>query len=333
MDTRIALPLEDRWESPEDFLYGLTEEVWDQRRVDALLEHSSDALIHRGPEAVLRGNGRLAAAILGQMAEFPGLEHLTEDVIWCQTAALEGAGQRGFLGAQRMIAQGHHGGSGVFGSASGKPVSFRTMAEYWCTDSAICDAWVITDRAAVLRQLGEDPRAWVQAKLEESDRQAALPPPLTPDTDVDGPYSGTGSSNDTADQVAGYLEEVMAGDLSVVPRNLDRAAALAYPAGETGLGPRTAEAFWLGLRSAFPSAAFRIDHRIGRMERNRPPRAAIRWSLYGRHDGWGRFDEPSGAYVYVMGMTHAEIGPRGITREWTLIDDAAIWTQIELSRG
>ncbi|MEL7178104.1 MAG: nuclear transport factor 2 family protein, partial [Pseudomonadota bacterium] len=64
-----------------------------------------------------------------------------------------------------------------------------------------------------------------------------------------------------------------------------------------------------------------------------PPRAAVRWSLHGKHDGWGVFGAPTGAEVYVMGITHAEFGPRGLRREFTLIDETAIWKQILLATG
>ena len=32
-----------------------------------------------------------------------------------------------------------------------------------------------------------------------------------------------------------------------------------------------------------------------------PPRAALRWSLTGKHDGWGSFGAPTGAEVHIMG--------------------------------
>ena len=73
--------------------------------------------------------------------------------------------------------------------------------------------------------------------------------------------------------------------------------------------------------------------------RGLPPRAAVRWSLWGGHDGWGRYGRPSGAQVYVMGITHVEFGPFGpggapaIRRDYTLIDDTAIWKQIHLHKG
>ena len=89
----------------------------------------------------------------------------------------------------------------------------------------------------------------------------------------------------------------------------------------------------MALRSAFPSAEFRIHHVIGREDPQMPPRAALRWSLWGRHDGFGAFGEPTGANVYVLGLSHAEFGPRGVRREWVLYDETAIWKQILLHAG
>ena len=64
-----------------------------------------------------------------------------------------------------------------------------------------------------------------------------------------------------------------------------------------------------------------------------PPRASVRWSLQGKHSGWGAFGRPTGADVHVMGLTHAEFGPWGLRREFTLIDETAIWKQILLETG
>jgi hypothetical protein len=55
----------------------------------------------------------------------------------------------------------------------------------------------------------------------------------------------------------------------------------------------------------------------------------LRWSLDGRHDGFGA---PTGAPVHVMGspMPNGALGPR---REYTLYDEVAIWKQIHLHTG
>ena len=119
---------------------------------------------------------------------------------------------------------------------------------------------------------------------------------------------------------------------------IDRAAHLEYPGHVTAHGRDAANQFWTDLRSAFPSAQFSIHHQIGRDDPLMPPRAAVRWSLDGRHDGPGLFGAPTGAQVHVMGITHAEFGTLGaaaptLRREWTLFDETAIWKQILLATG
>jgi hypothetical protein len=69
-----------------------------------------------------------------------------------------------------------------------------------------------------------------------------------------------------------------------------------------------------------------------------PPRSAIRWSLHGTHSGWGAFGVPTGAKVYLLGISHAEwgeliTGQVKLRREWTLFDETAIWKQILLQTG
>jgi hypothetical protein len=129
------------------------------------------------------------------------------------------------------------------------------------------------------------------------------------------------------------LGAVMAGDMACIPRIYDRAVQLELPGGETGHGWEAADGFWMRLRAAFPGSVFTIHHRIGRADPLQPPRAALRWSLWGAHDGFGAFGPPSGSQVYVLGICHAEFGPRGLRREWVLYDELAIWKQIALHTG
>ena len=68
-----------------------------------------------------------------------------------------------------------------------------------------------------------------------------------------------------------------------------------------------------------------------------PPRAAVRLTLSGRHEGYGAFGKPTGAQVFVLGATHAEYGElisgaSKLRREWTLYDETAVWKQILLHK-
>ena len=99
------------------------------------------------------------------------------------------------------------------------------------------------------------------------------------------------------------------------------------------MGHSDADRFWMQLHAAFPSAQFSIDHQIGMEEPLCGARAAVRWSLHGTHSGWGMFGAPTGVEVFIMGITHAEFGRNGLRREWTLIDETAVWKQILLATG
>ena len=91
--------------------------------------------------------------------------------------------------------------------------------------------------------------------------------------------------------------------------------------------------FWVDLKTAFPDSIFNVEHISFTEEKDQPKKAAIRWSLVGNHNGNGIFGSPSGANVYVMGINHAEFGPRGIKNEWILFDETMIWKQILLKTG
>jgi hypothetical protein len=204
------------------------------------------------------------------------------------------------------------------------------MADCFARDNQISDEWLIRDTGAVLRHLGRHPRDWAAEEIAAGRGGA----PFTPAIDVPGPYDGIGNDAEPGQSYADLLTRLMQAEFSVIPEEWDRACHLEYPGGVTAHGHAAADAFWLGLRAAFPSADFTLHHIIGREgDPMLPPRAALRWSLDGLHLGWGAFGAPTGAEVHVMGIAHAEFGPWGLRREWVLYDEAAIWKQILLQTG
>ena len=126
---------------------------------------------------------------------------------------------------------------------------------------------------------------------------------------------------------------MLSANLNIISKEYDRAVTGYYPGGKELISTDGVDTFWVGLRSSFPSAKFEIHHQIGRDDPGMSPRAAVRWSLTGKHDGWGTFGPPSGAEVHVMGISHAEFGPWGLRREYTLFDETVIWKQIAIKKG
>lgn len=326
--------MSNRYADFPDWILGITREIWEDRGLGARMkEHYGEGVVVRTPGGISIGEPASTAATVASLAELPDRELLGEDVIWCETA---GGGR---LSSHRIVSTATHAGGLFAAEATGRRLTYRAVADCYAEDGRITDEWLIRDNGAIVRQLGLHPRDWAAAAVEAG-RAAAF----TPDQDRPGPYLGRGEPGEWGARYADLLTRIMEAELSVIPECWDRACHLEHPGGATGHGWDSADRFWLPLRAAFPSAAFEVHHVIGRGDDpSMPPRAAVRWSLTGRHEGWGPFGPPTGAPVHVMGICHAEFGPyRGgrhapgewsVRREWVLMDETAIWTQILMGAG
>ncbi len=315
---------DNRWADFPDYILGITEEIWEQRGLGARMkEYYGKDVVVRMPGGVSLGEPASTRATMATLHEFPDRVLLGEDVIW------SGTPEEGMLSSHRILSTATHARDGMFGPATGKRLTYRAIADCYARDNQITDEWLIRDNAGAVRQMGQDPREWAFAEVAAGRGGT----PLTPETDVAGPYSGRGNDNAWGARLETLLTRLMAAEFSVIPAEYDRACHLEYPGGQSGHGPGAADAFWLGLRSALPNAVFEVHHVIGREDAMMAPRAAVRWSLWGAHEGWGAFGTPTGAQIYVLGITHAEFGPRGLRREWTLFDETAVWKQIALAAG
>jgi len=310
-----------------DYIIGITKEIWEDRGIATLHDYYASDIVVRSPGSVVVGNQGVIAATMATLAEFPDRTLMGEDVIW------SGTPETGMLSSHRIISTATHANPGVYGQPTGTKLHYRIVADCHAINNKIDDEWLIRDQGSVVRQLGIDPKDYARDLIAREGGADACVAPYTPANEIEGPYKGHGNDNEWGQKYADILRRIMSADFSVIPREYDRAANLEYAGGVSALSHSGADQFWMGLRSAFPNAEFKIHHQIGRDDPLMPPRAALRWSLHGKHDGWGAFGIPTGAEVYILGASHAEFGPWGLRREWSLFDETAIWKQILLHTG
>lgn len=312
-----------------DFILGVTAEIWEGRGIERLKQHYSDDIIVRSPSGVVVGNDAVIGATRETLAEFPDRRLLGEDVIWEQT------GINSWLSSHRLFCTATHLGHGFFGAPTGKRLQYRVIADCHAEGCPINgwkinDEWLIRDFGAILRCLGKTAREFAeewQARQQKAGKVVRFAGLRKCSSPV-GPYVGSGINTQPATDYECVLQSVMVDDFSAIARHYDPACQLDLPSGFTGHGIGDAERFWLGLRSSFPSAVFNIEHRVGRTDSGQPVRVALRWSLDGGHDGFGMFGAPTNNPVHIMGISHAEFGPRGLKREFILIDEVSVWQQI-----
>ena len=317
----------DRWPDFRDYIVDITREIWDDREVLKLHDYYAPDVIVRRPSGVTRGVEDVIRETFQAVAQTTDRGAGAEDVIWSRDATGH------FHSSHRCCDRSLHGVDDVYGAATNRRLRYWLVADCAARDDVIDDEWLVSDTGGLVRQLGWTPEAFARhlIAIEGGPERAARP--LTAASDVQGPYEGTGNDDDWGIRYARMLEAAMAGDLGAILNGYDDQAHMIYAGGLQGNGPDDANAFWAGLRAAFPRATFTIRHRTGRHDPLLSPRAALRWTLEGRHEGWGPFGRPTGAEVYVLGISHAEFGPWGLRREWALYDEVAIWKQILLQGG
>ena len=327
----------NRWKDFPDYIIGITKEIWEDRGVGTLHDYYGKDIVVRSPMGIQRGNKAVMASTMATINEFPDRELFGDDVIWNDDP------EYGLLSSHRLITRATHGADGQFGPASGKPWTVRVIADCAAKNDCIYDEWLVRDYGGIVRQLGMDPATYAAALIEAEGGPDKANRPFTPDQDVDGGYNSRGNDNEWGQRYGETLTRMMKDlEFQLIPQVYDRSVNCEYAGGRSVYSHDSVTKFWLGLRSSFPDAEFKIHHQIGMDGDMLPPRAAIRWSLDGTHSGWGTFGKPTGAKVHVFGMCHAEYGPfvnkdgpqdASIRRECALYDEVAIWKQILMQTG
>ncbi|MCJ8324612.1 MAG: nuclear transport factor 2 family protein [Rhizobiales bacterium] len=316
-----------KWRDFPDYIIGITKEIWEDRGLATLNHYYAENIPMRFPSGLTIGNQAAINGTLSTLAEFPNRQLIAEDVIWC------GDDEEGYLSSHRILTMGTHTGHGFFGAPTGKKFVIRAIANCAAKQNVIYDEWLTRDVSALVMQLGMEPKQFARDWIAREGGAEHCAKPFTPDQDVDGGYHSKGNDNEWGQKFADILTRIMSKDLSVIQLEYDRAVQAEHPGGKSGHSWADVEQYWMGLRASFPTAKFKIHHVIGRHDPLLPPRSAIRWSLTGKHDGMGMFGAPTGANVHIMGFSHADFGPYGLRREFTLYDEVSIWKQIYMQQG
>ncbi|WP_226782504.1 ester cyclase [Oceaniglobus trochenteri] len=321
------LGFDKRFADFPDYIIKITEDIWEKRGLATLHDTYDPEVIMRSPGGVIRGNVAVINNTMESISEAPDRQLLAEDVIW------SGDDETGYLSSHRVLSFGTHTGHGRLGAPTGRSFAVRAVADCAAKQNLIYDEWLTRDNSGLALQLGLDPVEFVRQGIEDEGGPEKARRPFHPKDDVQGLYTSRGNDNEWGQRLGDILTRMMNADFTVIQKEYDRAVRTEHPGNRTGWSWAFPETNWMRLRAAFPSAEFKIEHQIGREDPLLSPRAAIRWSMLGRHDGYGAFGAPTGAEVYIMGFTQAEFGPWGLRKEYTVYDEMLIWKQIMLHTG
>ena len=311
-----------------DYILKITYQIWEAKDVESIMQYYAKDIPVRSPQGVIFGPELVVKATYATLNEFPDRQLLGEDVIWI------GNEDEGYLSSHRILSCATHEKNGVYGEATGTKLVYRVIADCACRGNQVYDEWLVRDQGAIIRQIGLDPKKYAANLIQEEGGAEKCSIPFNENTPLGGDYtSPTISNENTGTRYADILKSIMNKDIGSVENNYDRAIQQEQPGGFTAYGTKEVNHFWNALISAFPDAKFSIEHISFTDEKYQAKKAAIRWALVGSHSGKGNYGNPSNAQVYIMGISHAEFGPRGIKNEWVLFDETTIWKQILMKTG
>lgn len=307
----------------DHYIRVITERIWEGRRIDDIHRYYSADCAVETPGAVTVGALPVIDSTRATLALFPDRELLAEDVLW------SGDEVGGFMSSHRILSPMTHLGGGVFGPASGRRIHARTIADCVCLGNRVVHEWLVRDQAAIARQIGLHERDLAQDWLAQRGAISKPPMPAAP-----GGFRSHIDTGPLALFYRGLYEQLwLRQTADSVLQAHDRASVLAAPGGEICYGHLEVRDFWASLLAAFSDLHFEVEHlaEVRRAERN--PAVAMRWRVQARHTGAGRYGEPGGRAVEIMGISHAEFSGNRVLREWLLIDDVAIWMQVLAPRA
>ena len=307
--------------------------VWEEKAVGLIYDHYQHNVRIHTAFGDRYGRDDLVTDAVEQLAAFPDLRLYGEDVILDE--------ERGYV-SHRAIRIAHNTGYSVFGRPTGKRVRYRTVTDYLVRGERIAETWTVHDGLAVVRQLGLGVAEAVGAitgvhPLPPLPHGVGEPQRLRGQNPPDSPPRPLLSDGAPGDGVKAFVAWVWHELWN--RRRFDRVAELYAPdyrffgPSGTRLGTRDGfTAYALGLLAAFPDATVQLE-RLSCVGSGTDWRVAVRWRLFGTHDGPSRYGAPTGRRVNVLGITHHRLHGETFGEEWTVFDELALLAQLYAPDG
>jgi predicted ester cyclase len=310
-----------------DYILRCTHRIWEQKDVGLIATHYAPTITVHMMTGPAYGLTDVIAGTARTLSAFPDRTLTGEAVIWSD----EGGGA--LLSSHRITSTATNLGPSELGRASGKRITFTTIADCLCKENLIVEEWLVRDYSHMALQLGYHPRAIAQ-KQAEADRskgpnaewriaamQRIHDAPLTAFTQQAMPNAAADPhafAHAVFDQLIAHCRFGRAREV------YSPAAHWAGPGGRRLFGWGEIIGWFTALIGSFGDARIHVQH-VAAVD----DMIAVRWELTGTHDGGALYGPPSGEQIYILGVTHWQIAHGVIIDEVTVFDEVALLRQME----
>lgn len=321
---------DDAYTNIVDYIVRITHRIWEAREVDYIADtYAPDAQVF-DDYGLQIGSAKIVADTHHTTGAFSDIVLDAEEVIWA------GDQDIGYHTSHRVRIRGTNDGPSRYGPATGRQIDFVCIANCVALGNDIFLEHVNYNTAAMLAQLGHEPRA-IAASLAADPppgwpRDAALWRQLRMAARPDGPLS-------LIEPVEGFDPDAFVRALfdSLWNRGDDSCIATAYdadvrfegPGQRSGVGHQAYRAFIDEWRGALDDIALTVDEVYWMAGEAGSTLVSVRWSLDGTHSGPtdGPFGTPTGTSLQLWGITQLQIRKERVSREWTLFNELDVMMQ------
>jgi hypothetical protein len=310
-----------------DFILKITKQIWEGKDVESIAKFYTDDIPVISPFGITYGNKPVIESTYNTLKEFPDRQLLGEDVIWNKD------NNNGYHSSHRILSKGTHLGEGFYGKPSGKEIYYRVIADCACRGNQVYDEWIVRDQGAMVRQIGYSPEEFAMITIEKEGGFNNAKEVLNKlDLKPSNYHPIAVKTNSAGEKYSKILNKIFTNEYDF--KDYDRATNIYWPGNKLGHGREDVIKLWNSLKNILSEKKFKIEH-VGYLdEPNRNPRASIRWSLEGVHSEDSKdYGKKTNSSLTIIGINHAELDSNGVTKEWVLFDEVAIWKQILMNKN
>lgn len=319
---------EDTYVDIIDYIVRITHRIWEEKDIGYIYDtyaHNSRVVDGVGLQY---GRDKIVSDTVHTINAFPDIRLFADEIVWA------GDDQVGFHTSHRTVIKGTNMGNSRYGPATGRRVELWCIANCVARENEIFEEWVLYDNADLVRQLGFDLREMAREVGNQRVNEQTPPTNFEPERlPGQGKPAYLSYQPSQSLDVVDFLQTTYHNALN---RRMLNALTNSHAAnvqvlssnGRRFYGRSQYQAFLLSLLATFPDLAFQIDDLYWMGNDADGYRTAMRWSIAGRHTGWGIYGTPSGRPVHLWGITQHEIRDGCIQQEWMLFNEFAVMQQI-----
>jgi predicted ester cyclase len=244
----------------------------------------------------------------------------------------------GFYASHRILSTATNLGESIFGPATGRKLTFRSIADTVSKENRIYREWIVRDNLGIVLQLGFDPLAVARslaAKTKTTSDKAATQDHFGVNENREGLYTPSvyvprSKGFDIGDFILSMYNRVWEWRLfNTVSRFYSDQCYLHFIGNRHLAGVSRLQGVLISLFSSFPRAKLLVE-RVTANYREDVDQwdVSVRWKLQGLHEGVGYFGTPSNKPVEISGITHHRVHHEKIVEDWIMFDGIDVFKQI-----